>query len=99
MTEPRRLGPPCPTCGNPPPGHFQWCTEHDPEQVRRQCPRCNDTGNAATGYQHVGYDELGCPQCNEPEGQRCCTAITDPNDRARCASCGHPIEPTEGASR
>ena len=54
------------------------------------CDKCSDTGNASTGYQHPGFDALGCPLCNEEDGMRCCEARPDAD--GKCANCGHPIE-------
>lgn len=57
--------------------------------MTHDCKICNDTGNAPNGFEHPGYDLLGCPKCNDPDGIRCCEAI--PNKIGLCENCEHPV--------
>lgn len=62
----------------------------------RACEPCGDTGNVpTTGWEHPGFDDLGCPRCNAPDGPRCCNATPRPGQEllraGMCASCGHPV--------
>lgn len=73
------------------------CTWRDAPPYGPDCEHCGDTGNdPSTGFQHPGYDELGCPLCNEPDGIRCCVAQRE-DVHGTCGNCGHPVEPVSAS--